>query len=116
MCYVEHNDAVVLTCWFPRRACAVKLSDSSPLWEFNQQINGRYIKPCGLCHDTDGRIYMVDYPCGVISLDSRTGELLQHLIKDVKYCRDIFWTNTRPQLTVLHGVGQEISTFNICGF
>ena len=113
MCYVEHNNAVALSCWSPDRVCAVNLSDGSTLWEFNYQINEN-IHLLGLCHDTDRRIYMTVIEAnGIIILDSRNGELLQHLIKDVKKCSDIYWTNTQPQLTVLHDFGMEISTFNV---
>ena len=116
MCYIEHIDAVVLSRLSSHQVCAVQLHDGLTLWEFNQKINGRGIEPCGLCHDTDGRIYVVlaGVP-DIIILDSRTGKLLQHLIEDVELCCDICWTNTRPQLTVLHNFGMKISTFNICG-
>ena len=48
MCYVDDNDTVVLSCWFPDPICAVKLNDGSTLWQFNQQINGKDIDPLGL--------------------------------------------------------------------
>ena len=116
MCYIEHIDAVVLSCWYPGQVYAVKLSNGLTLWKFNQKINGREINPCGLCHDTDGRIYeTVLMVPGIIILDSRTGKLLQHLTEDIEFCCDICWTNTEPQLTILHAVGVKISTFNICG-
>ena len=113
MCYVEHNDAVVLSGCHPYRVCTVKLSDGSTLWELNQEINGQDIEPRGLCHDTDGRIYVALQNAGVMSLDSRTGELLQHLIKDVDWCYDVCWTSSQPQINLLHKYGHKISTFNI---
>ena len=114
MCHVEQNDAVLLSCWSPDQVCAVNLSDGTTLWELNQQINREDIVTCGLCHDTDGRIYMPVEEAGVITIEGRTGKLLQHLIKDVEFCYDIIWINSQPQPTVFHAVGQEISTFNIC--
>ena len=114
MCYVDHSDAVVLSCWYPDRLCAVKLSDSSTLWEFNQQINGTCIKPCGLCLDTDGRIYVAAWNSGVITIDSRNGELLEHLIEDVILCHDICWTSSQPQLILLRDFpSTQICTFNV---
>ena len=109
MCYVEQNDAVVLSCRYPGRVCAFDLSDGSNLWEFNQQINREDIDPRGLCHDTDGRIYMAHWKGGIIAIDSRTGDLLQQMLQDVEHCCDISWTSASPHLTLLHGVGSVIS-------
>ena len=79
----------------------MQLSDGSTPREFNQQINGEHSYRCGLCHDTNGRIYVAARD-GVRTIDSRTGESLQHLIQNVEYSRDVCWTSLQPQKTVLH--------------
>ena len=114
ICYIEQSNAVVLSCGYPGQICAVKLSDGSTLWEFNQQINGKDFDPYRLCHDTNGRIYVPVWESGVITIDSRNGELLQHLIKDVKYCHDICWTSSEPQLTLFcYYPFPQVCTFNV---
>ena len=86
MCYVEHNDAVVLSSKSPGQLCAVKLSDGSTLWEFNQQLIGKDIDPFALCIDTEGRVYMADKKGGIVSINSVTGEMLQQLKDVVWFC------------------------------
>ena len=85
----------------------------SNLWEFNQNkiVKGNYLY--GICHDTDERIYLAARDDNIIKLDCLNGELLQHLLKNVSYRYDVCWTNSPAQITVLHQVGQKISTFNV---
>ena len=113
MCHDEQNNVVFLSGWHPGRVCAVKLSDGATLWEFNQKINREDIKPFGLCHDADGRIYIVVRNGGIITIDSRSGKLLQHL-HNVSLCYDICWISASPQLTLLHGWSSTvIRTFEV---
>ena len=111
MCYVEHHIIVVLSCCYPGRICAVKLGDGSTLWEFNQQIDGEDMDPYGLCHDTDGRIYVATLDHGILTIDGWNGKLLQQLLKDLNICSDISWQNVQPQLTVL--ADDHMHTFNV---
>ena len=55
----------------------------------------------GLCHDTDGRIYVANWNAGIIIINSGSGEFLQHVVQDVKRCQDVCWTSSPPQVTVL---------------
>ena len=83
------------------RVSAVKLKDGSALRQISHQMNGRRNDPRGLCHDAEGRIYVVVGMNGILTLDSRSGKLLQNLAPSVVYHCDIFWTKTPPRLTIL---------------
>ena len=114
MCYVEMYDIIVLSCMTPGHVCAVKRSDGSTLWEFNQQLNGKDIDPQGVCHDMDGCVYVANFNRGVIRIDGRTGDFLQELLQDVEFCHDVCWTNTQPQVTLLYwSLNGNINTFNV---
>ena len=87
-----------------------KLNGSS-VWEFNQEANGESLESRGMCHDADGRVYVANYRGGVITIDSRTDNLLQELLQNVPWCSDVCWSSEQPQLSVRHDIAAFISTF-----
>lgn len=93
---------------------AIRLSDGSVVWKIGGEVEGRMIKPYGICYDSDGRIYVADGGNKrLLVFDCLTGELLQVLL-DNDRTGDIFdvcWTSSQPQLIVRHGEPASVGRF-----
>ena len=117
MCYVEQHNAVVFVCPSPPGVTAVSLTDGEPLWEFTQKtIEGKKIKPTGLCHDVNGQIYVTDRNNKrLLLLNAKEGKVRQvlQLVDGKSDMWAVRWSSTKPQLTVIHAGGDVIRLYNL---
>ena len=90
---------------------AVRLSNGETEWEVAGLVEGKEMKPYGICSDTEGRIFVADgQNSRVVVLDNQNGECIQSLLMGERMgdVFDVCWTDTQPQLIVRHGKPQEM--------
>ena len=106
MCYSERFDVLVLM-QENGKVAAVKLENSRKIWELSENVGDHVIKPDALISDVEGNIYTSDGANNrILKLNGSTGTVINALQLEEKYkepIRDLFWSDTEPNLTVVHG-------------
>ena len=114
MVYMEQSNILVITS--RHNIKAINLVTGSVVWEFTQDVDDKELDPRGVCCDLDGRVYVADGSNGrIILFNGETGEVCQVLLQNdgMGWIYEVFWTNDPPQLTVLHGSPNRVTTHNI---
>ena len=81
MCYMEQSSILVITSHHNIKA--INPGTRSVLWEFTRDMEGKGLKPYGVCCDVDRRVHVADVVNKrLIVLDVGTGQFI-HSLSDV---------------------------------
>ena len=123
MCYIELFNMLVVkyegeikALKLESQAATLKLSD--PIWKLPEEVDGLVIEPDVVTSDKKGNVYIGDGASNrILKIDSLTGDVvttLQLEEQNKEPIRYLFWSDTEPNLTVIHG--DRISSYNIPKF
>ena len=118
MAFTEQDETIIVTScinFCSGRIQAFKIMDGSTMWEVCGKVKREIVDPGGVSCDNCGNVFVADrINERLLLLKSRTGKLLQVLLKEDKgRVWDVYWTKTEPQLRVSHRYGFRISCYDI---
>ena len=113
MCYAERFDILAVVCE-KRKVEAVRLVNNSPVWKLPGVVDGHTIKPHAINSDKKGNIYIGDATNNrILKIHSLTGDIVSILLLEEESkdpMRSLFWSDTEPNLTVVHT--DTVCTYN----
>ena len=91
---------------------ALKFGSENPIWKLPGVVDGHMIKPDALTSDAEGNVYISDGTNNrILKINGLTGNVLNILLLEEREKRIdyLLWSDTEPNLTLIHG--DRINTY-----